>query len=226
LKGFLFFKLKSKELPIVFFNSMQIRFHIIILLFSVISINAVGQSPSSLLSNISLSTCGCTAFAGSNSATFNSDAQIATAFNFGRRAEETQLNLTPNILGDMILPSNYASLSESQKGLLLINLERQARAGIDYDGAGAQGPVLGLPFEGLEPRLNNLAQVHADYLNATNTFSHLGADGADADMTGDDPFTRIETEFGTEKEFMGRSENIYASCGGYNSHLIEQAIFT
>ncbi len=175
-------------------------------------------SPPNLVNDISLISCNCTSFAGNANAYFNLDTQIPTAFNFARRAEESYFGLTSGALGNLVLPSNYSTLTDYQKGLFLINSERAARGGIDYDGSGANPSVLGKILNGLDANLNTLSQTHAQYLQTNNIFTHVGAGG--------DSFARIQTQFGTQKEFMARSENLYVSCGGYNTHLMEQAIFS
>ncbi|GAB4038164.1 hypothetical protein GCM10028809_55590 [Spirosoma gilvum] len=144
------------------------------------------------------------------------------AFNKGRRAEETQLGLATNSLGNLTLPSSYATLSDNQRALYLINAERAARAGINY----GSGAVLGKPLEGVETALDNTAQAHADYLYNNNLFTHTGSGGTT-------PSQRIEATYptnclqrnGAGQYTMSRSENIYFACGGSATYAVEQAIF-
>ncbi|WP_020597756.1 hypothetical protein [Spirosoma panaciterrae] len=179
------------------------------------------QAPANLTSDVALTAPAETDFA--PDAYFSSTAQIVAAFNKGRRAEETQLGLAANSLGTLTLPSSYATLSDNQRALYLINAERAARAGINY----GSGAVLGKPLEGVETALDNTAQSHADYLFTNNTFGHTGAGGTS-------PFQRVEATYPTNclqrnssgQYTMGRSENIYLSCGASATYAVEQAIFS
>ncbi|MBN8825903.1 hypothetical protein [Spirosoma sp.] len=144
------------------------------------------------------------------------------AFNKARRAEETQLGLAANSLGNLTLPSSYATLSDNQRALYLINAERTARAGINY----GSGSVLGKPLEGIETNLDNTAQNWANYLYNNNLFTHT--------IPGSDPFQRVADTYATNcvqrngsgQYTMGRSENIYYACGGSATYAVEQAIFS
>lgn len=177
------------------------------------------QAPANLTSDVALTAPTETDFA--PSAFFSSTAQVIAAFNKGRRAEETQLGLAANSLGTLTLPSSYATLSDNQRALYLINAERTARAGINY----GSGAVLGKPLEGVETALDNTAQGWADYLYANSLFTH--------NIPGSDPFQRVTGTYPTNclqrnssgQYTMGRSENIYYACGGSATYAVEQAIF-
>lgn len=138
-------------------------------------------------------------------------AAIEAAFNAARRAEETQLGLTANKLGNLKLPTTWLTLSDDQKALYLINAERTARAGM-------RTGVEGLPLAGVEKTVDDIAAAYADLLVATNSFSH-NAPSDDANT--DNPFKRIndgvKDENGTLKapglrtscvESLSRAENL------------------
>ncbi|WP_421829071.1 T9SS type A sorting domain-containing protein [Larkinella sp.] len=189
----------------------------VILLFSLFFLNGNAQSPTNLTTNIALTAPTETDFA--PSAFFSSTAQIIAAFNTARRAEETQLGLPVNSLGNLTLPANYATFSPNDRALYLINQERIARSGITYPGTTA---VLGLPMEATESALINTAQSHASYLVSSNTFSHTGVGGSSS-------FDRVNGTYASGcQTSMGYSENIYVACTGSAStptFLVEQAIF-
>ncbi|GAB3778740.1 hypothetical protein GCM10028818_28280 [Spirosoma horti] len=197
-----------------------ISFASLLLWLHLCSTGVHAQAPANLTTNVALTASVETDFA--PSAFFSTTAQIVAAFNKGRRTEEIQLGLPVNSLGNLTLPANYATSSDNQRALYLINAERQARSGINY-GAGA---VLGKPLEGVETALDNTAQVHSDYLLANNLFTHTGAGGTTSTQ-------RIEATYPTNclqrnglgQYTMGRSENIYYSCGGGATFAVEQAIF-
>ena len=93
---------------------------------------------------------------------------IQDQFNIGRRAEETQLGLASGTLGDLYLPSDFLERSFDEQALILLNLERTARDGVDY----GNGPVSGMKFEGIEPGINAVAQAHADDMQDRDYFAH------------------------------------------------------
>jgi len=87
--------------------------------------------------------------------------EIQAAFTQAHRAEENQFCLGVNSIVDWQMPSQveWDATPRNEKVLFLINQERMARAGLDYcDG---QGPVKGLPFIGIEEKLNIIAQDFA-----------------------------------------------------------------
>ncbi|RCR70111.1 hypothetical protein DUE52_07030 [Larkinella punicea] len=189
----------------------------VILLFSLFFLNGNAQSPTNLTTNITLTAPTETDFG--PSAFFSSTVQIIAAFNTARRAEETQLGLPANSLGNLTLPANYATFSPNDRALYLINQERIARSGVTYPGTTA---VLGLPMEATESALINTAQTHAAFMVANNVFSHTGAGGSG-------PFDRVEATYPAScLSGMGYSENIYVACTSSPStptFLVEQAIF-
>ena len=150
------------------------------------------QSPRNLTSNIAWA---------SPTATI---ASIETAFNAARRAEETQLSLTANVLGTLTLPSNFLSLSVDKQALTLINAERACRGSINYGDGACKGWV----FEGAETLMHNIAQTYADLLISSNCWGH--------ECGGNSPFTRITNAVGAPcQDFVNRGENIavFATSG-------------
>ena len=93
-------------------------------------------------------------------------AAIEAAFNAARRAEETQLSLPANKLGNLKLPSNWFSLTDNQKALYLINAERTARSGM-------QAGVEGLPLAGVEEKISAISAAYAQLLVDNSAFSHF-----------------------------------------------------
>lgn len=182
------------------------------------------QSPPSLTSNVSLTVpaCGttlCSSFP-TVGAFFSSESQIQNAFNEARRQEETQLGLPANSLGNLVLPVGYSTLSVSARALLIINMERVARGGKTYTIPTTVGPVLGLPLAGIDPPLNTLAESYAADLVENDD------KGLDHNLNGTTPFTRISALYGACAEFNARAENLYYSCGGSTSYVVEQALFS
>ncbi len=150
------------------------------------------QSPRNLTSNITWS---------SPTATLSS---IQTAFNAARRAEETQLSLTTNVLGTLTLPSNFLSLSADAQAFILLNAERACRSGVNYGDGACKGWI----FEGTETLIHNTAQTYANLMISSNCWSHT--------CGGNSPSTRITTAVGAScQEFVNRSENIavFATSG-------------
>lgn len=98
-------------------------------------------------------------------------ANIENTFNQARRQEEMLLNLCPNSIRNLNLPSQatWDAFSADQKALIILNDERTARAGIDY----GNGPVKGLPFNGIEANIDAAAQTWAQFLLDNNTFGHV-----------------------------------------------------
>jgi uncharacterized protein YkwD len=181
-------------------------------LFTLLSIHLISaQSPSDLTSNIGQD----------NSywfTTVSTISDIENAYNNARRLEETKLSLTTNSLGTLTLPSDWNSKTGENKVLYLLNEERKIRGGINY----GNGAVLGLPFEGIETNIDNLAQAHADDQLGANTFSHTGSDNSS-------PFERINDDLiiGNCNQFISYAENISAfwSFGGTNQFVAERAVY-
>jgi uncharacterized protein YkwD len=147
----------------------------------------------------------------------NNNTDVETTFNTARRAEETQLGLPNNSLGVLSLPSNWSTLSDDEKLLFILNDERICRAGVDY----GSGPVLGLPFEGVDPSMDSCSQSHADDLLVNNITGHTGSDGLS-------PFDRIDNWIGLScHSFMSYGENLayFWSMGGTNDFIISHAVY-
>ncbi|MBL7815103.1 MAG: T9SS type A sorting domain-containing protein [Saprospiraceae bacterium] len=181
------------------------------------------QSPLDLTGDVDLTSCtNCTYFAPHGF--FSSETHVVNAFNFARRAEETQLSLTTNSLGTLTLPSGYSSWSATTRALYILNAERTARAGVSYSGA----PVLGLPLEGLESHLNTIAQNHTQDMMTNNFFAHISP------TTSLSPYQRIDNSAtygsaGACRDFMSYAENLYVSCTSNTStptYTVEQAMFS
>ncbi len=102
---------------------------------------------------------------------FNSVADIQAGFNNAKRVEEGQFCLSQNSIADITMPSQavWDNLPSDEKFLFLINAEREARAGLDY--CQGEGPVMGLPFTGVELNIDYVAQNHVDFLIASQSTS-------------------------------------------------------
>lgn len=148
---------------------------------------------------------------------------IATAFNAGRRGEETQKSLTTNILGNLTMPSQvtWDAMSINEKGLYLVNAERTARAGVNYGGT----VVKGLPLEGVNAEITTTSQSYADYLISVNQFSH---NATPAHPLGSGPFDRVDNTIPSNcREFISYAENLAAfwTSGSSNALPVERAIY-
>lgn len=95
---------------------------------------------------------------------------IENSFNSSRRQEEMQLGLPANSIMNLDLPgqATWNAYSVDQKALYIMNDERTARAGINY----GTGPVKGLPFNGIEAKIDNVAQNWSQYQIDNNTTGH------------------------------------------------------
>jgi Secretion system C-terminal sorting domain len=216
----------------IYFDMKKLLLHCFFVLAPVFTF---AQSPTNLTSDVDLTSCsGCSDFAGA-AGYFSSEAKIIAAFNFARRAEETQKGLTANSLGNLVLPATYSAKSDAQRLLFLINAERVARLGQNY----GSGAVLGLPLEAVESNLNTTAQNHVNNMVTNNYFGH-----DETTPVANSSFDRVKATYphpsiagsnclnnaGTSSipqysPTMARSENIYMSCGGSTTYIIEQAVF-
>jgi uncharacterized protein YkwD len=201
--------------------SLKQQFSTVFLVFSLLGC-LYAQSPLDLTSDVNLTTCvNCTYFAPYGF--FSSETHVINAFNFARRAEETQFSLTANALGTLTLPSGYSSWAAQVRALYILNAERTARAGVSYSGTAS----LGLPLEGLETHLNAIAQNHTQDMMTNNFFAHVSP------TTTLSPYQRIDNSAtygagGVCRDFMSYSENIYVSCTGdatTPTYTVEQAMF-
>jgi uncharacterized protein YkwD len=177
---------------------------------------STAQSPLDLTGDVDLTSCSnCTYFAPYGF--FSSTTHVVNAFNFARRAEETQLSLTANSLGTLTLPSGYSGWSATVRAFYILNAERTARIGTS----------LGLPLEGLETHLTTIAQGHTQDMITNNFWAHISP------TTSLSPYARIDNSAtygaaGACRDFMSYSENIYVSCTGSTTtptYTIEQAMF-
>lgn len=145
---------------------------------------------------------------------FISGAQVAAAFNKGRRREETDFGFPANALGIFSLPAGYDSFTPAQRALYIINAERQARKGMDY----GRGPVSGLPLEGLETALCGVSADHAFYIDSTGNFSLTGRNGSL-------PFDRVSGAYQAGcLQQLGFVENLYSGPALF--YNVEMAIFS
>ena len=137
----------------------------------------------------------------------NSVSDVEAQFNVGRRGEESQKGLATGALGNLVLPSDFLDRPFDEQALILINSERQARAGVNYPN---HGTVSGLLLEGVERDISQVAQDHADDMQERDYFAHNTQGGPSWS-------TRISNEFPGCTE--GMSENIawnsISSQGGF-----------
>lgn len=133
--------------------------------------------------------------------------EITTAFNYARRQEEIQLELTPNTITDLVLPTQtvWDGMTDDAKALYLLNDERTSRAGM-------QTGVIGLPFSGIESSIDLISENYANLLHDTDTIGHYQPSN---DSSIDGPFTRIDNDSqigaknsGDCHELLNRSENL------------------
>ncbi|MBK8501286.1 MAG: CAP domain-containing protein [Saprospiraceae bacterium] len=103
----------------------------------------------------------------------NTEPEIEAQFNAGRRHEESNQGLSPGSLGNLHLPSGFLNLDFEEQALILLNAARAARNGVQY----GSSVYSVLPYEGVELDLCNVAQGHADYMQAEDVFSHTGSGG-------------------------------------------------
>ncbi len=128
---------------------------------------------------------------------------VECAFNAAREWENAQLGLS---LPEIDLPDQvqWDALSDSEKGLWLINLERVDR-GVH-------------PLHGVEANVNAVAQTYAQLLLDTDTFGH------DED---DSPWERLNANptIGACHDYLSVAENLYVSVAYGSIPLpVEQAI--
>ena len=197
--------------------TMTIRNLILTVLFTLpqfYSLNA--QSPVDLTSDVVL-TAGCMCSTFPPGAYFSTETQVINAFNLGRRAEEIQLLLPANSLGNLTLPSGYSSWNPTARALYILNSERTARIGTSR----------GLPLEGVEANLTTIAQNHTKDMITNNFFAHTSP------TTMMSPYDRINNSAtygpaGACREFMSYAENLYVFCNSSTTtptYTIEQALF-
>lgn len=143
---------------------------------------------------------------------FNGVTDIMNAFNAARRAEEQQLGLPANALGNLVLPSQtvWAGMSDDAKALFLINAERTARNDM-------QPGVLGLPYAGVERHVDEVARDYAQLLHDLSKTGHYQPSN-NPDV--DNPSKRLDNGVGAScREFLSRSENL-AYFSAYSSQPI------
>ena len=143
---------------------------------------------------------------------FNGVTDIMNAFNAARRAEEQQLGLPANALGNLVLPSQtvWAGMSDDAKALFLINAERTARNNM-------QPGVLGLPYAGVERHVDEVARDYAQLLHDLSKTGHYQPSN-NPDV--DNPSKRLDNGVGAScREFLSRSENL-AYFSAYSSQPI------
>lgn len=190
------------------------------------------ESPPNIPSDISWTDSGGTWHpnTGQGNASFTTTNDITTAFNNARRAEEAQLGLPSGCYGNLSLPSGYLLKSDEERGLILMNSERESRGGM----CGTDSTVLGRPFESIEQNIQGLAQYYADYLVNNNATGHF-ADGmtpferiANHPQIGDSACVGLEDSAQSNGyQFLPRAENIASlwTSGTENRMPIERAVF-
>ncbi|MCK5830894.1 MAG: hypothetical protein KAH20_11395 [Methylococcales bacterium] len=152
---------------------------------------------------------------------FGGVSDIEAAYNNGRRQEETQLGIAVNTLGTLDLPvqATWDIMTDDAKALLILNEERQDRAGMQAD-------VIGFPFAGIESHVDNITKNYGDLLHDTDTTGHSQPSG---DGNIDSPFIRInqDLDIGSScHEFLARAENLAYFAGSGNIPLpLERAIY-
>jgi len=122
----------------------QIKFTFCLLIFLLFSFfqHSWGQTPGNLNSDVTVTP------------NWSSVTNIENSFNMARREEETQLGLGVNSIQNLDIPdANWNTWTDDQKALYILNDERTSRAGINY----GAGPVKGLPFNGIELAIDNVA---------------------------------------------------------------------
>lgn len=146
-----------------------------------------------------------------NAPAYNYAISIAENFNAGRRFEETNKGLTAGSLGNLVLPTNYASLTLAQKALFLINAERTCRNGVNY----GSGALVVRPLQAVETNLSQIAQAHAEWLVTQNKFDHCGNPvfGAGCSAAFSSPTQRIQGQAQLIDGWERNSENIGLSVG-------------
>ncbi len=174
----------------------------LLVLFTLFANSAVALSPPNLTNDIPWQdTGGISDPPNTNTATFSGVVDIAAAFNNGRRQEEIQLVLTANSLGNLSLPSQavWDTMTDDAKGLLILNAERVARAGILTD-------VIGLPLAGIESHMDNISKNYGDIMHDNNMTGHSAPSG-NPNLHG--PFFRIEQD--ADIGSLHRSDILYTS---------------
>jgi hypothetical protein len=141
-----------------------------------------------------------------NAPAYNFSISVAENFNSGRRFEETNQNLPVGSLGNMTLPTDFATRSLTQKALFLINSERICRNNANY----GSGALVVKPLQGVETNLTETAQAHANWLVAQNKFDHCGDAlfGTACSATNSSPSQRIQGNVKLINGWERNTENI------------------
>lgn len=152
-----------------------------------------------------------------NSTAYNTALSVAANFNAGRRFEETNLGLPLGTLGTMTLPTNYSALTVAQKALVLINLERRCRNGVNY----GTGALVLKPFQAVEANLSQVSQAHADWLVAQNKYEHCGNPifGTSCSGTNSSPVQRVQGNTNLKNGWERSSQNIGLSLASNGNSL-------
>lgn len=140
---------------------------------------------------------------------------IEAVFNNARRKEEQQLGLAAKKLKSLVMPSQavWDGMSDDAKALFLINDERKARAGA-YSG------VIGLPYAGIDSRIDAVARDYAYVLIGKNATGHYQPSG---NSSTDNPDKRINAKVKAEcKEFLARSENLAYYWAGNTLDVLDE----
>ncbi len=132
-------------------------------------------------------------------ATFNGVVDIEAAFNNARRQEEIKLGLTSGTIGNLELPAQavWDAMSDNAKALYILNDERVDRAGMITG-------VIGLPFEGIEAHIDDIAENYGDILHDGDFTGH-NHDGSPFNRIANNPYIGDSPAC---HEFMARAENL------------------
>jgi len=145
-------------------------------------------------------------------------AGIAAGYDNGRRNEEMQFSIPTNALGNLIMPSQavWDSMSTDEKVLYLVNAERTARHGVNYNDG--QGPVKGYPITGIESNVDNLAQAFASNFTIANISDSLDMNpliGGIGCMNNDSPVMDCCHELLSPSQPSTPNNNLVSPAKGY-----------
>ena len=157
------------------------------------------------------------------SASFDGVRDISSAYNNGRRQEESQLGLQIGSLGSLSLPpqTEWDNMIDDAKALWIINEERRVRANV-------QSGASGLPLAGIESHIDNISKKYGDLLHDTNATGHTQPSG---NSSVDNLLTRIENDadIGLNcHNSKGWGENLayFASSGNSIPLPLERSIYS
>ena len=144
---------------------------------------------------------------------FTSVANVQSAINAARAAENSQLGTSIRML-EMPEQETWDEMSDSERGLWLVNRERTDRMGAATIGL--------LPLQDIETNVTNVARNYANYLLTNNKWGHT--------VDGKDPWARMNSisAINSCHDFLSVGENLYVSVSTNNNRLtyqVEMAIY-